>query len=122
MRISDWSSDVCSSDLAAGRPPLLPLCRLADHAAVFRGHRVERLSPAGRGLGGADQEIRAAVRRQRAAGAAAVPALSAGSAVGNATACRPKRYRVLHAAEVAARTVQGVAGRLAPWRVSWAVH
>src|SRR3546814_2897487 len=27
MRISDWSSDVCSSDLAPGRSPLSPLAK-----------------------------------------------------------------------------------------------
>src|SRR3546814_5181616 len=34
MRISDWSSDVCSSDLSTG-----PLCRLDPAAACARGDR-----------------------------------------------------------------------------------
>src|SRR3546814_289784 len=34
MRISDWSSDVCSSDLQAGERPLLPL---GEAAGRFRG-------------------------------------------------------------------------------------
>src|SRR3546814_20038519 len=31
MRISDWSSDVCSSDLGA---PKISVCRIGDHAAI----------------------------------------------------------------------------------------
>src|SRR3546814_12311836 len=34
MRISDWSSDVCSSDLPAGDPMQLPAPYLSDRAAV----------------------------------------------------------------------------------------
>src|SRR3546814_17613450 len=48
MRISDWSSDVCSSDLAChGRlagihdrhVPIDLACRAQRHAAAFQGHR-----------------------------------------------------------------------------------
>src|SRR3546814_5875929 len=46
MRISDWSSDVCSSDLEAERPHARPhvaqLERLAHGAAAMRQHRVVR--------------------------------------------------------------------------------
>src|SRR3546814_16394857 len=42
MRISDWSSDVCSSDLAGTRAPALPDCPLATggrkpdmHVVIF---------------------------------------------------------------------------------------
>src|SRR3546814_2360487 len=31
LRISDWSSDVCSSDLGRGRPGLLPVCNRHPH-------------------------------------------------------------------------------------------
>src|SRR3546814_6227871 len=38
MRISDWSSDVCSSDLLARRDPCIgPF--VADHARGLAGHR-----------------------------------------------------------------------------------
>src|SRR3546814_20524351 len=33
MRISDWSSDVCSSDLLEGAPKI-SVCRIGDHAAI----------------------------------------------------------------------------------------
>src|SRR3546814_7693971 len=43
MRISDWSSDVCSSDLAAGQP-LGPLRRACEaRSAVSRRRRAARL-------------------------------------------------------------------------------
>src|SRR3546814_14788190 len=34
MRISDWSSDVCSSDLVAGRTRHLPLARPLERLAI----------------------------------------------------------------------------------------
>src|SRR3546814_7212885 len=44
MRISDWSSDVCSSDLAVGRL-LQGLVRAVD-AFVQAGHRLDELGAA----------------------------------------------------------------------------
>src|SRR3546814_5867123 len=38
MRISDWSSDVCSSDLRGNRPAV---CKLLEHARQHRLDRVE---------------------------------------------------------------------------------
>src|SRR3546814_3824027 len=39
MRISDWSSDVCSSDLEALAPPHLAHCRkMEHHPAVSTAH------------------------------------------------------------------------------------
>src|SRR3546814_9821129 len=35
MRISDWSSDVCSSDLAAGRVPVIAECGSNDTVAAL---------------------------------------------------------------------------------------
>src|SRR3546814_4917653 len=35
MRISDWSSDVCSSDLAAGRVPVIAGCGSNDTVAAL---------------------------------------------------------------------------------------
>src|SRR3546814_11006813 len=40
MRISDWSSDVCSSDLLAGARGLEVLRRLRQHAAIDRTAQV----------------------------------------------------------------------------------
>src|SRR3546814_1789925 len=38
MRISDWSSDVCSSDLVARRIPIINIDRLHQHIARRRCH------------------------------------------------------------------------------------
>src|SRR3546814_19878310 len=40
MRISDWSSDVCSSDLVGGADAALALNRLDQHRAGFGANRV----------------------------------------------------------------------------------
>src|SRR3546814_3033281 len=47
MRISDWSSDVCSSDLAAGRGDLYALTELdrAFHLALFERAELPSLEP-----------------------------------------------------------------------------
>src|SRR3546814_1210625 len=43
MRISDWSSDVCSSDLQVGEQPVDPLQRLVDRAAAQEGAHLQVL-------------------------------------------------------------------------------
>src|SRR3546814_15419362 len=55
MAISDWSTDVCSSDLRALPDPLVPL-QIADQPPLQRGHaavaraRVERAAKQPRGV------------------------------------------------------------------------
>src|SRR3546814_6999203 len=44
MRISDWSSDVCSSDLALRRRPVVDR---VDHGGVGRVDRLDQGEPAG---------------------------------------------------------------------------
>src|SRR3546814_8612130 len=61
MRISDWSSDVCSSDLAAGAITLHD----AAHLVRIRGQLMQDAAPAGTGamaavIGAEDDLVRAA--------------------------------------------------------------
>src|SRR3546814_20574745 len=61
MRISDWSSDVCSSDLAAGAITLHD----AAHLVRIRGQLLQDAAPAGTGamaavIGAEDDLVRAA--------------------------------------------------------------
>src|SRR3546814_6191413 len=44
MRISDWSSDVCSSDLAFEGGPALPAATRPDYMASFMGNFYEGIS------------------------------------------------------------------------------
>src|SRR3546814_20363786 len=46
MRISDWSSDVCSSDLGPGRPEPLHLRRDFSGGKYARGPQIGQLRPA----------------------------------------------------------------------------
>src|SRR3546814_3900406 len=89
MRISDWSSDVCSSDLperaavaAAGRAG-------ATRARTGRRLRLQRRLPGVRGPGAGDR------RGQDAGDAEAAGAAGAGAAggVGSVTAARRRRGR-----------------------------
>src|SRR3546814_16343062 len=67
MRISDWSSDVCSSDLAAGLAAAPHVLRVAREGVGARiegiehGHGVLRSPPSSAGLGFSPLSI----RRQR---------------------------------------------------------
>src|SRR3546814_2110517 len=76
MRISDWSSDVCSSDLAADRPrPLLPRPaarpRTPDRRpAVQRRQHEHRLQPARLRDHGGAMDAAGGGRRAAAAGSA----------------------------------------------------
>src|SRR3546814_9816893 len=45
MRISDWSSDVCSSDLVVGLAGLDRLCPHAGARLLCRAHRLWPLAP-----------------------------------------------------------------------------
>src|SRR3546814_12549303 len=67
MRISDWSSDVCSSDLAldVAREPLPVLALVREEAGLVRAGRV----------GAEADAVLADDRRRRVAGARAVPRL-----------------------------------------------
>src|SRR3546814_7575384 len=44
MRISDWSSDVCSSDLAAARPSWFRALFPSDYLVLVRGFRASVVS------------------------------------------------------------------------------
>src|SRR3546814_9851130 len=58
MRISDWSSDVCSSDLRAGEHPRRRRAEIADHRHQRRPQRMAAKDDGGRqplGAGGADE-------------------------------------------------------------------
>src|SRR3546814_19849433 len=44
MRISDWSSDVCSSDLAAARPSWFRASFPSDYLVLVRGFRASVVS------------------------------------------------------------------------------
>src|SRR3546814_21118138 len=72
MRISDWSSDVCSSDLAAGRlrtgRPAFPL---ALHDAVPGRERASRARRFGRSAGGGAGDHGPAARQEAVDAAAA---------------------------------------------------
>src|SRR3546814_19525431 len=64
MRISDWSSDVCSSDLGAGRVAE-PRRRCAGGAAAGGRHRLTVSVHLGAGLARPWRDIPAAVRRHQ---------------------------------------------------------
>src|SRR3546814_10695496 len=64
MRISDWSSDVCSSDLVAG---LITAVAVTDNQAVHAGDLLVKLD---------DRDYRAALARAEAAVAAQQAALA----------------------------------------------
>src|SRR3546814_20504481 len=65
MRISDWSSDVCSSDLGAlrGRKPSVDAQRTARPGAEVElaGQRVDAFAHAGQAVAFADRAAQAAV-------------------------------------------------------------
>src|SRR3546814_9677521 len=72
MRISDWSSDVCSSDLLDGHPTTL------SWLGGVRGHRVHALGVEHFGQTGTVQDLYAPHRIDTAAIVAAANAASAG--------------------------------------------
>src|SRR3546814_20850134 len=65
MRISDWSSDVCSSDLVGMSEPCRVWHRFAQRGAHFIGHACEqrRVENAGRDRADADRLRRQIARR-----------------------------------------------------------
>src|SRR3546814_20515378 len=65
MRISDWSSDVCSSDLGAGR--LLRAVRRDAEAQPAARDRLRGAAAHGAGRAGAGAELRPRRRRPRSA-------------------------------------------------------
>src|SRR3546814_11842907 len=67
MRISDWSSDVCSSDLLKGRPRALR--RAVEKGRGERGHAAQRERQVPRQLGQRDAGV-AADRLRRTSGGA----------------------------------------------------
>src|SRR3546814_6347145 len=67
MRISDWSSDVCSSDLHAGSHRLPDAFSVGDrqhagHGCVDQAHLCIRLSTKGRGGSGEELRLRRDLR------------------------------------------------------------
>src|SRR3546814_8485957 len=75
MRISDWSSDVCSSDLRGGgrgigAEQFLAAPGMGNHR-VHRHHRIdggERVGPRGQSVGGVDRSIDVGVEARQQAG------------------------------------------------------
>src|SRR3546814_19707983 len=67
MRISDWSSDVCSSDLADGPEQIADLGLTCEHrgdAAPQQTQRLETLLPGGRNKRAAELDRRPGLRDQ----------------------------------------------------------
>src|SRR3546814_4140971 len=64
MRISDWSSDVCSSDLAEAEPDLPPARHLDQQPRRGHRHRHQQTGSRNRGRSGTAGEIIIAVRAE----------------------------------------------------------
>src|SRR3546814_20541113 len=88
MRISDWSSDVCSSDLLDGHPTTL------SWLGGVRGHRVQALGVEHFGQTGTVQDLYAHHRIDTAAIVAAANAASAGRPIRYLRAVRSEERRV----------------------------
>src|SRR3546814_20731765 len=94
MRISDWSSDVCSSDLDRAHARLLFLCLLSRHP------RIPDRIVAGAGHGGGDRVRRGA---DGAGAGGAGEARAVGAAVAAGGGARPGHARARHASSAARR-------------------
>src|SRR3546814_17885637 len=107
MRISDWSSDVCSSDLRGPR-----LCRLRSHAV-----RLRVVHAAGR----RGRSLRAPARAAcRSAGGLSARFLVAKA--GPRGTCAVEQHEVVATQPVAAGAVEGIGratGRERWWRSGW---
>src|SRR3546814_15243280 len=109
MRISDWSSDVCSSDL--------PDVRL-DGREIFAGLRVDIVGETNAAPDGRDHEIVAELDAARAGALDAVVAADRAAATGQGAPCgrRAHRARALEAVAGEESTVLAVAiGRGSWW-------
>src|SRR3546814_1657767 len=119
MRISDWSSDVCSSDLGADVKAVGQAFGLVDDAVVAAVEEIlQRTAHIAEVLGGAEDD---AVSRQHVLGASLEGGEGAGLDTGGVRRARPRDDRLAQPGCVVRRSEEHTSELQSLMRISYAV-